>query len=247
MRRYSSSDPFTRGAASNSREALERCEVLVFNAWKNLAQAGAPRLQRAARQKKVDEAVRLQDEARAHMARGSSSFLNLTRMVADKAQAQDWYRKPAPHEKGAITSLQPLWEELRAELRDLSACIVRHRNGDATRPPESAERRHAHHVTRYRGLGTYSTETCAWCGEAEATINFFALDEGGFIVAERERARRFCCWRCFDRGEDLIQPAPPLRAAPARADTVTCEEVRALPDRPRAFAELAESTEADRG
>lgn len=243
MRRYSSSDPFTRGAATNSREALERCEALVSEAWRALAHAGAPRLQRPLRQKKIDEAVRLQDEARALMSRGSSSFLNLTKMVAEKAADRTGYRKPAPHEKGAITSLQPLWEDLRAELRDLAGCLLRHRNGDAERPAESAERRHAHGVTRYRGLGTYSTETCAWCGQEEDTINWFALDEGGFIVQDRECARRFCCWRCFDRGEDLIQPAPPLRAAPAKADTVTCEEVRALPARPRAAGALPEVTE----
>lgn len=219
--------------ASQARKELEKAAEVARSAWEALAQAGDPRCPRAYRARYVQQAVDLLDAARAAFARGRCAFADLAGRVEEKARSRDRYYQAAPHEKGAVTSLQPECDRLSAELRRLTRCALSHRGGaraEAMPPRRKAEHEQAVSFQPFFGMSELECMACAWCSaQEEGYRRHYALCEAGFLVDRRERARRFVCWRCFGDARDLIEPAPPLRNALPPPVETTCDAVASVP------------------
>ena len=208
---------------SQALKLLEACDYFVRLAFQRLAEAGAPRVPKPHREKALEGAHKSFDLARARLTSARHHFRRCQDRVTDRT-------KPEPHDKAAVTLLEPMIRESTGQIQTLRRLLVAYVGTSFARQTGGGEEiREANDMrsslfSRDDGV----RHRCNWCAEVERySDSHYALDADGFAV-KRDKAVRFCCYSCFAGGKDLQQPAPkalppglPLEKDP-ETETVEC-------------------------
>lgn len=227
MKRWGQKGPENHNR-SEAVKMLERCDCQILSAFSALAAAGMPRAPKPQRAKKIEQALTAFDYARARLTEARYYFARCQARLAERVQDH----REEPHDKAAVTQLEPLIESSTYQLRDLRLLLVGYAGEDLNRRVNGEERRQADETrTSLFSSDDGVRHRCNWCAEIEQySYALYALDDGGFAV-KRTKAVRFCCYSCFIDGNDLRIPAPkalppalPLERNPD-TETVECVPV----------------------